>query len=174
MKPIKKKIRHLKLFNESDKFLLGDDYQPLNIEIVTLQVVLSKILQEIMSLKAANIRLKDVVNYNIQKGPKDVQNFFLLLEVYGYQQEVNFFEPSISALSMQRRRSQNDLIALNKHIQTLINKLDEECVSPDRTFGYIYRDLQTVQYLISKVTDYFSAKADRLGSLSRTNASSRS
>ena len=65
IKPVLKKNRHLKLFSESDKFLLRDDYQPLNLEIVTLQIVLSKIVSEVMTLKAANIRLKDVANYNI-------------------------------------------------------------------------------------------------------------
>ena len=55
----------MKLFSESDKLLLRDDYQPLNVEIVTLQIVLSKFLQEVMTLKAANIKLKDVANYNI-------------------------------------------------------------------------------------------------------------
>lgn len=41
-------------------------------------MVLSKILQEVMNLKAANIQLKDILNYNRQKSALEVQNFFIL------------------------------------------------------------------------------------------------
>lgn len=80
----------------------------MNLELLTLQMVLSKILQEVMSLKGANVLLKDVLNFNRQKGPIEVQNFFLLQEVYGFQYAINHFEPSITPLSMQRRKSQKD------------------------------------------------------------------
>lgn len=60
-------------------------------------------------IKAANTQFKDVMNYNRKKKPLEVQNFFILLEVYGYQYPVNFFEPSITPLSMQRRKAQKDL-----------------------------------------------------------------
>ena len=78
--------------------------------------MLSKFLQDVLSLKAANIVLKDVVNHNIQKRPRDVQNFFILQEVFGYQYAVNFFEPSITPLSMQRRKAQKDLLLLRKRL----------------------------------------------------------
>ena len=73
-------------------------------ELVTLQVVLSKLLQEILSMKAANIMLKDVCNYNRQKRPRDIQNFFILQEVYGYNYAVNYFEPAVTPLLAQRRK----------------------------------------------------------------------
>lgn len=41
-------------------------------------------LQEVMMIKAANTQFKDVMNYNRKKKPLEVQNFFILLEVYGY------------------------------------------------------------------------------------------
>ena len=53
-----------------------------------------------MTLKAANVQFKDIVNYNRKRFPVEVQNFFLLMEVFGCQYAVNFFEPSITPLSM--------------------------------------------------------------------------
>ena len=72
MKPVLKKIPGFKLYGESTMMLLRYDYQPINLELISLQIVLSKILQDVMSLKAGNITLKDVANYNIQKRPQDI------------------------------------------------------------------------------------------------------
>ena len=71
-------------------------------------MVLSKILQEVLTVKAANIQLRDVLNYNKKTQASEVQNFFILQEVYGYQYAINYFEPSITPLSMQRRKTQKD------------------------------------------------------------------
>ena len=166
MKPVLKKIPGFKLYGESTMMLLRYDYQPINLELISLQIVLSKILQDVMSLKAGNIQLKDVANYNIQKRPQDIQNFFILQEVYGYQYAVNFFEPSITPLSMQRRKVQKDLTILKGRFADHLNKLNDECKDPQQSFGYIYRDLLTLQSLICKVNEYFSAKIDKLGTLS--------
>ena len=75
------------------------DYQPINLELVTLHIVISKILQEVFNMKAANVILRDLCNYNHQKRPRDIQNFFILLEVYGQSYAVNYFEPSVTPLS---------------------------------------------------------------------------
>ena len=130
MKPVLKKIPGFKLYGESTMMLLRYDYQPINLELISLQIVLSKILQDVMSLKAGNITLKDVANYNIQKRPQDIQNFFILQEVYGYQYAVNFFEPSITPLSMQRRKVQKDLTILKGRFADHLNKLNDECKDP--------------------------------------------
>jgi len=84
LKPVLKKNPALKLFVESSAVFPQSDYQPIALDVVTLQTVLSKILQEVMTLKAANILFKDIMNYNKKKTAKEVQNFFLLQEVYGY------------------------------------------------------------------------------------------
>ena len=55
MKPVLKKVPGLKLYGESTMMLLRYDYQPINLELISLQIVLSKILQDVMSLKAGNI-----------------------------------------------------------------------------------------------------------------------
>ena len=44
MKPILKKVPGLKLYGESTMLLLRYDYQPINLELISLQIVLSKIL----------------------------------------------------------------------------------------------------------------------------------
>ena len=75
------------------------DYQPINLELVTLHIVISKILQEVLNIKAANCILKDLCNYNRQKRPRDIQNFFILLEVYGHSFAVNYFEPTVTPLT---------------------------------------------------------------------------
>ena len=71
-----------------------------------------------------------MANYNIQKRPQDIQNFFILQEVYGYQYAVNFFEPSITPLSMQRRKVQKDLTILKGRFADHLNKLNDECKDP--------------------------------------------
>ena len=57
MKPILKKLPSLKIYGESTELLVRDldNYQPINLELVTLQIVLSKIVQDVMTLKAGNI-----------------------------------------------------------------------------------------------------------------------
>ena len=55
----------------------------ISLELVTFQIVLSKILHLVLTLKGANVQLKDVVNYNRKKRPFELQDFFLLMEVYG-------------------------------------------------------------------------------------------
>ena len=71
-----------------------------------------------------------MANYNIQKRPQDILNFFILQEVYGYQYAVNFFEPSITPLSMQRRKVQKDLTILKGRFADHLNKLNDECKDP--------------------------------------------
>ena len=36
-----------------------------------------------MQLKAANVKLYDIVHYNRKKSPHELQSFFILMEVYG-------------------------------------------------------------------------------------------
>lgn len=42
-------------------------------------------------------------------------------------------------------------------------KLDEECIDAEKSFGYIYRDLQSLIRMMDKVIDYFNTKVDPLG-----------
>jgi len=120
-----------------------------------------------MMIKAANTQFKDVMNYNRKKKPLEVQNFFILLEVYGYQYPVNFFEPSIIPLSMQRRKAQKDLQLLRLRLKEQMTKLEDNSNDPSKSFGQIYKDLQVLSFLMNKVIDYYNAKIDRLGTHSR-------
>ena len=99
----------LKLYEETNEIFGTDLYKPVSMELVTFQIILSRILFHVLSMKAANVKLKDVVDYNRKKRDYEVQNFFILQEVYGVSQEMNFFDPSINSLPLQRRRMQKDL-----------------------------------------------------------------
>ena len=66
-------------------------------------MVLSKVLQEVLTLKAANIQLRDIVDYNKITYPEALQNFFILQEVYGHNEDINSFDTSITTLELQRR-----------------------------------------------------------------------
>ncbi len=136
-------------------------------ELVTLQCVLSKVLQEVFAIKAANTTLKDVLHYNKKKTPLELQNFFILLEVYGFQYPINFFEPSITPLSMQRRKSQKDLQLLRLRLKEQLTKLELNTNDCTKSYGSIYEDLQILCLLINKVADYYDSKVDRLGHHSR-------
>ena len=60
---------------------------------------------EIMMLKGGNLTFLDVINYNKIKEASEILSFFILMEVYGHQFPINYFEPHVTQLSMQRRRS---------------------------------------------------------------------
>ena len=107
-------------------------------DLITLQIVLSKLLNEILMLKGGNLILNDILNYNKMKQPIEVQNFFILMEVYGYQFPINYFEPNIAPLAMQRRRSQKDLILLRNRIREGLQRLKDEVSNAEDTFGFIW------------------------------------
>ena len=132
-------------------------------DLITLQIVLSKLLNEILMLKAGNLVLSDILNYNKMKQPIEVQNFFILMEVYGYQFPINYFEPNISPLAMQRRRSQKDLMLLRMRIREGLQRLKDEISNAEDTLGFIWQDLKRLQTIFVKVVEYFAAKKDILG-----------
>lgn len=55
MDPVLKRVPQLKLYAESQKIFPDEEYEAVNLELCTLQMVLSRILQEVMTIKAANI-----------------------------------------------------------------------------------------------------------------------
>ena len=124
---------------------------------------MNKLLNEILMLKGGNLTLFDVVNFNKMTEPVEIQNFFILMEVYGYQFPVNYFDPNVSPLAMQRRRSQKDLMLLRMRIREGMQRLKDEIVDTEAKLGFIWQDLKTVQLLLGKVTEYYGAKKDILG-----------
>lgn len=92
-------------------------------------------------MQAANVQLKDIMNYNKKKTAEEVQNFFLLQEVYGHQYAINYFEPVITPLSMQRRKTVNDYAVLKTRVTEQLNRLEEQTNDPEKEFGAIYKDL---------------------------------
>ena len=132
-------------------------------DLITLQIVLSKLLNEILMLKGGNLVLNDILNYNKMKQPIEVQNFFILMEVYGYQFPINYFEPNIAPLAMQRRRSQKDLMLLRNRIREGLQRLKDEISNAEDTLGFIWQDLKRIQAIFGKVTEYYGAKKDILG-----------
>ena len=44
-----------------------------------------------------------------------------------------------------------------------MNRLEEQCEDPEKCFGYIYSDLQSIRFLMGKVIEYYGAKIDRIG-----------
>lgn len=73
LKPVLKQAPALKLFGEPDEFFItSDEYQPISLELVTFQIILSKVLHHVLTLKAANLTLKDIVNNNRKKRPLEI------------------------------------------------------------------------------------------------------
>lgn len=56
----------------------GDDH-PINLHLVTLQIQISKLLTEVLTLKAGNVLLGDFVNLSRGTSVEQLQNFFYLL-----------------------------------------------------------------------------------------------
>jgi hypothetical protein len=59
------------------------------------------------------------------------------MQVYGHQFQVNYFDPCVQPLHMQRKRSQIDL-------QTLTTKLQEISQELSLDTGFIKQDLTTL------------------------------
>jgi len=81
-----------------------------------------------MDLKAANVSMHDIVNNNKACSALEIQNFFTLMEVFGYQFPANYFDPQIYPLSMQRRKSQKDLLLLKLRLLENLEMLQNETV----------------------------------------------
>ena len=66
---------------------MGLDSQNMDLEIgasiVNLQILLARMLQDILSLRASNVKLSDVVSMSTNPSIRDLQNFTLLMEVFG-------------------------------------------------------------------------------------------
>ena len=75
--------------------------------------------------------LYDVVHFNKMTQPIEIQNFFILMEVYGYQFPINYFDPNVTPLAMQRRRSQKDLMLLRMRIREGMQRLKDEIVNAE-------------------------------------------
>ena len=63
MKKALQDVPNLNFYDKSRSFFT-DDYQFINEDLIVLQIVISKILGEIMMLKGGNLTFHDVVNYN--------------------------------------------------------------------------------------------------------------
>ena len=59
-------------------FDFGEDH-PINLQLVTLQILLSKLLTEVMTWKAGNVLLSDICNLSRGTSVEQVKNFLYLL-----------------------------------------------------------------------------------------------
>ena len=51
---------------------------------LTIQVELSKLVENLLGINAGIITLNDIVNINKQTRKGELQNFFMVMEVYGH------------------------------------------------------------------------------------------
>jgi hypothetical protein len=67
--------------------LMGFDDEEMDLEIgvnmVDLQILLVNMLQDVLSLRGSNVKLSKVVSMSIKPKVHDLQNFTLLMEVFG-------------------------------------------------------------------------------------------
>lgn len=81
-----------------DGFLLTQSQ--INLDFVTIATVCNKIIGELLQLKAGNVTLREIMNLNRMASEVELQNFFFLLEVFGYLHPVNYFDPTIDSLAV--------------------------------------------------------------------------
>ena len=72
-------------------------------------MILNKLLSNLLSLKAGCIVLRDILNLNKKSVPIEVQNFFVVMEVFGYSYGIDAFEPTVYPLTMCRRKAIQEL-----------------------------------------------------------------
>lgn len=73
-------------------------YSQINEDLILMQIVLTKIMNVLNNLKAANATLYQAASINKQISPAELQNFWLLMEVYGSILPMSVFEPVIVSL----------------------------------------------------------------------------
>ena len=105
-------------------FDFGEDH-PINLQLVTLQILLSKLLTEVMTWKAGNVLLSDICNLSRGTSVEQVKNFLYLLQVYGHQGAINYFEPKIYTLDMQREHSRNNLFMIVMRLKAIMENIPQ-------------------------------------------------
>ena len=51
-------------FVDKNKSYMAHEYEPINLDLLTLQIVLSKLLNEILMLRGGNLTLYDIMSFN--------------------------------------------------------------------------------------------------------------
>ena len=59
-------------FVDKNKSYMSHEYEPINLDLLTLQIVLSKLLNELLMLRGGNLTLYDVMNFNKMTQPLEV------------------------------------------------------------------------------------------------------
>jgi hypothetical protein len=121
----------------------GDNH-PINLTLVALQISLSNLLTEVMTWKAGNVLFGDLCNLSKGTTVEQVQDFLYLLQVYGHQGAINYFDPKIYTLSMQREHTRNNLFMIVTRIKAIL-------VTIPTSAGYLKKDCEAVFRLITKV-----------------------
>ena len=91
--------------------------------LITLQITISKVFNLVYSLQAGILTLYDILDYNKSVEFFEIQNFFILMEVYGSGTELNLQNSSIDDnLAVLRLKSANILTQIVKKLQKKISR----------------------------------------------------
>lgn len=86
--------------------------------LVDLQIKLSKICGLLHEVKAGILSLKDVIDFNKNPTAQQVQNFFIVMEVYGAGSELDIkYNQDVSDhLTNRRKEALNVLTEINRRL----------------------------------------------------------
>ena len=143
LKPVLAALNGINM-HESDNsasYLIDVDFKPINIDLVNIQISLSKVIQQVDQLKAANVAIRFILNKNKKVLVDELQNFFILLEVYGSLNAVNSFDPHLMPLYMQRRKALKDLLMVRMRIMEAFDTLQDQIEDAPAKLGSVWTDL---------------------------------
>ena len=92
-------------------------------------------------MKAANVAIRFILNKNKKVLVDEMQNFFILLEVYGSLNAVNSFDPHLMPLYMQRRKALKDLLMVRMRIMEAFDTLQDQIEEAPAKLGSVWTDL---------------------------------
>ena len=91
--------------------------------MMDVQVALSSVLRVIMLMRASNVEIGHILNFNKLTTPTEIKNFFCLLEVFGSLPLNSILQPEVYTLVEQRNMSAHSLKHVVEVLENSIEKI---------------------------------------------------
>lgn len=91
--------------------------------LISLQIKLSKVCSLVQNLQAGCMLLSDVIDVNLRPKPEQIQQFFMVMEIYGSGTELSLQHSESDNLIVLRKKSLSVLAEIQTKLDKKILKL---------------------------------------------------
>jgi hypothetical protein len=91
--------------------------------LISLQMKLSKVCSLVQNLQAGCMLLSDVIDVNLRPKPEQIQQFFMVMEIYGSGTELSLQHSESDNLIVLRKKSLSVLAEIQTKLDKKILKL---------------------------------------------------